>query len=56
MTISENAETFYKCRVKDFTGPDDWEGPKLAYRLRRSWDDEEKRFADVFEHILQRVE
>jgi hypothetical protein len=41
MTISENASVFFKCKVKDFAGPEDWKGPKLAYRLRSGEDEQD---------------
>jgi hypothetical protein len=40
VTISEHADGFFQCPIKDFTGPGDWEGTRTAYRLSIGWDDQ----------------
>jgi hypothetical protein len=53
MTISENVDVFFRCKVKDFTGPEDWEGHKLAYRLRVTWDDDPNALVERLEELLE---
>lgn len=53
MTISENAKVFYECKVKDFSGSEDWEGVKPAYRLRVTWDDKGNTLFERLEQLAE---
>jgi len=53
MTISEHADVFYGRKVKPFEGPDDWEGPTIAYRVATTWDDEAGALQTRLEQLVQ---
>jgi hypothetical protein len=52
MAFSEHIDTFHGATVADFNGSDDWQGEKVAYRLREEYEDEVK-IADRLASLLQ---
>jgi hypothetical protein len=56
VAISENASVFFGQKVVDFESSDDWKGPKLAYRLRVTWEAAKEEMNELLEELANQPE